>query len=239
MLFRKPEGMKYIIVEGNIGAGKSTFLRILEEFSNTNVVYEPLEKWQEGDLLDKFYADTKRWAYTFQTYAFVTRILAAEQAIRSSKKNVQILERSIYSDRYCFAKNAFESKVMSPLEWQLYTEWFDWLVDGYTVLPDGFIYMNTTPEVCFNRMKQRNRLEESKVSLDYLTSIHQKHEQWLIDKREVTSGLGAIPVLMLDCNKDFENNRDQQEDLIRQVSSFFPFFYQELKSFNADRPLSL
>lgn len=69
---------KYFVVEGNIGAGKSTFLKVINTFLNAQVVYEPHEKWQNvggENLLEKFYADTQRWAYTFQTYAFITRIL--------------------------------------------------------------------------------------------------------------------------------------------------------------------
>ena len=69
---------KYFVVEGNIGAGKSTFLKVINTFLNAQVVFEPHEKWQNvagENLLDRFYADTQRWAYTFQTYAFITRII--------------------------------------------------------------------------------------------------------------------------------------------------------------------
>ena len=47
MLFKKPTNMNYLIVEGNIGAGKSTFLRLLNEQLDVHVVYEPHEQWQD------------------------------------------------------------------------------------------------------------------------------------------------------------------------------------------------
>ena len=62
---------KVLILEGNIGAGKSTFLKILKNNLNVDIIFEPTDKWQdvenEGNILDLFYKDTKRWAYTFQT----------------------------------------------------------------------------------------------------------------------------------------------------------------------------
>ncbi len=224
MLFKKPTNMNYLIVEGNIGAGKSTFLRLLNEQLDVHVVYEPHEQWQDVEghnLLDKFYSDTSRWAYTFQTYAFITRILEAERQAHTTDKQNLILERSVYSDRYCFAKNAYEMGTMSSLEWTLYKQWFSWLVDTYTVKPDGFIYLQTTPDTCFERMKKRNRSEEATVSHDYLTAIHQKHEQWLIGKDGVADYLKDIPVLVLPCDIDFENNQLEQEKHMQAICSHF------------------
>ena len=69
---------KLFILEGNIGAGKSTFLRLAGDTLPLQIVPEPHTKWQQvggHNLLEKFYTDTNRWAYTFQSYAFVTRVL--------------------------------------------------------------------------------------------------------------------------------------------------------------------
>lgn len=217
-------GLQSLIVEGNIGAGKSTFLRILEKRLQVQVVYEPHEAWQSvggENLLDRFYSDTKRWAYTFQSYAFVTRVLAQEQHVLTCKYPTQVLERSVYSDRYCFAKNCYEMGVMNALEWKLYQEWFSWLVDLYTVKPHGFIYLQTDPEICFERLKKRNRSEEQTVSLDYIKKLHDKHESWLLEKRDVAPYLKDVPVLVLPCNKDFEHDLEMQEEHLQKICDFF------------------
>ena len=48
-----------------------------------------------------------------------------------------------------------------------------------TLIPDGFIYLRATPNICMNRLKRRHRAEEGGVSLNYLEGLHQKHEDWL------------------------------------------------------------
>lgn len=213
-----------LVVEGNIGAGKSTFLKLLNSYLAIQPVFEPHQKWQniDGDnLLDKFYKDTERWAYTFQTYAFISRIMEHDHYLKHSSNQVLILERSVFSDRYCFAKNSYEMNVMNHLEWQLYKEWFAWLVYQYTTMPTGFIYLQTNPQICYDRMKLRSRTEESMVSLDYLQMLHDKHENWLVKKEGVDEKVKHIPVLVLQCDEDFEHNISEQVKHVQQIVEFF------------------
>ena len=221
--------LKYLVVEGNVGAGKSTFLKILRDALQVQIVPEPHEKWQSvggtENLLEKFYTDTSRWAYTFQTYAFVTRVVEVETYAKKTSFPALILERSVYSDRYCFAKNAFQMGAMNALEWKLYQEWFAWLVEGYTKKPDGFIYLQTDPKVCYKRMLKRNRSEEASVSLDYLSKLHEKHEDWLIHKKDIAPYLKETPVLTLECNQDFEDNHEEQAKHLKKITEFFQLGY--------------
>lgn len=220
-----PLEKKNLMLEGNIGAGKSTFLRILEPHINANAIFEPTDKWQNiGDgenLLDLFYKDIKRWAYTFQSYAFISRIQAFNQLKpEQTDKPFKVMERSVYCDRYCFAKNCFEMGLMSPLEWQIYKDWFSWLAENYAPQPAGFIYLQTNPEICFERLKKRNRSEETGVSLDYLKTLHERHEDWLIAKKDIDNSIKATPLLIIDCNESFENNPRRQKEIITQVNNF-------------------
>lgn len=220
---------KYIIVEGNIGAGKSTFLRIIKKQLNIPIIFEPVDKWQAvggttDNLLEKFYADTMRWAYTFQSYAFITRIFTLEHALKKSPGSLYILERSVFSDRYCFAKNCYEQGLMSAMEWQLYTEWFSWLTQHVMTNPLGFIYLQADPSICYQRLCKRGRSEESPVSLSYLQQLHTKHEQWLLYKEGVADGIQQTPVLTLDCNEEFEDNEAVQQEQMKKVCEFLHTF---------------
>ncbi len=223
-----------LVIEGNIGVGKSTFLRLLNQRLMIDPVFEPHDKWQNvgngENLLEKFYTDIRRWAYTFQTYAFVTRVLEQEKQLKKCLTGVQVMERSVYSDRYCFAKNCYEMGVMQPLEWQLYRDWFTWLVDGYTVKPTGFIYLQTEPSICYDRLRMRNRHEESAVPLDYLKRLHEKHEGWLLNKEGVTDSLKDIPVLVLPCNQDFEHNEEELNKHFASIVEVFGLNYRSTQT---------
>jgi len=213
------------MVEGNIGAGKSTFLKILQKNLAVNVIFEPTNKWQneakENNLLHLFYKDTPRWAYTFQSYAFISRVNTLINHLKNAPSTTpQILERSIYCDRYCFAKNCFESGLMSNVEWQIYKEWFAWLSEFHTPRPSGFIYLKTDPTVCHNRILKRSRCEESGISIEYLESLHKRHEDWLVLQKEICPHLSSIPILILECNTEFETNQVVQKKHLTAVKKF-------------------
>lgn len=212
-----------LIVEGNIGAGKSTFLKIIGKALNAQIVCEPVHKWQNvsgENLLERFYTETQRWAYSFQTYAFVTRVTAQEEHARVNDKPMQVLERSVYSDRYCFAQNCFELGYINKLEWELYCDWFSWLVEQYTPRPDAFIYLQTDPKVCHKRLLKRSRTEEVSVGMDYLHLLHRKHEDWLIHRKDISPRLRETSVIVLPCNEDFENNPEIQRAHIAAITEF-------------------
>lgn len=214
-----------IMIEGNIGAGKSTFLKVLQKQLGAAIIFEPTNKWQdldsENNLLDLFYKDTPRWAYTFQSYAFISRVQTIlDYQAKNQSGDVQYLERSVYCDRYCFAKNCYESGLMTKLEWHIYKEWFSWLVEKHTPVPSGFIYLRTTPEKCFERIHKRSRDEEAEIPLSYLQSLHQRHEDWLIHQKELTPQLETIPVLTLDCDQEFETDLAVQKAQMNKIQEF-------------------
>lgn len=224
MSLKQIEHKSSFVVEGNVGAGKSTFLGLIKKYLDVNIIYEPCSKWQRvvgnENLLEQFYRDIPRWAYTFQTYAFVTRVLEFEKQMKEKNHQVHVLERSVFSDRYCFAKNCFEMGCMSALEWQMYQDWFAWLVEGYVQVPTGFIYLRVSPQISFKRLQKRNRSEESPVSLDYLQKLHDKHDEWLVKKEGIASYLKDTPVLVLDCDSDFETDIHQLDKHMTNVVAF-------------------
>ncbi len=212
------------IVEGNIGAGKSTFLKLIDQhMSNVSVALEPLNNWQSQiygqSLLTNFYQEPKRWAYTLETLTLMCRIKEHlnEQMLQ---KPLRIVERSIYSGNYCFAKNGYEHDFLTQLEWQMYCQWFSFLTTKCTK-PKGFIYLQTSPDVAFRRIKKRNRLSEKKLTLAYLRQIGQKHQAFLQEKKDICDTLKDVPVLTLLCDEEFETNNTQLQQHIGQLEQFF------------------
>ncbi len=212
------------IVEGNIGAGKSTFLKLIDQhMPNVSVALEPLNNWQSQiygqSLLTNFYQEPKRWAYTLETLTLMCRIKEHlnEQKL---KKSLRIVERSIYSGNYCFAKNGYEHGFLTELEWKMYCQWFSFLITKCSK-PKGFIYLETSPDVAFTRIRKRNRMSEKKLTLAYLRQIDQKHQAFLHERKDVCDTVKDVPVLTLACNEDFENNNVQLQQHIEQLNSFF------------------
>lgn len=178
------EDRQMILLEGNIGAGKSTVGNTLKASGFFDFIEEPVEAWQSGfaaNLLDMFYRDMERWAFTFQITAFITRAKTWQEVLALTDHSRVVLERSIFTDRYVFATNSHRIGGMTDVEWQVYGGLWDFLVSNYCVEPDCILYYRTPADVCLERMKLRGRDEESAVSLDYLLQLEELHDKWLLD----------------------------------------------------------
>jgi deoxyadenosine/deoxycytidine kinase len=187
--------MLLISVEGNIGAGKTTFLeRLQHEWPDVTVILEPVGTWMSvkdssgKSLLDHFYEDKKRWSYTFQTCAFLTRMMDTERVLASvaAEKGsrlggappvVVITERSVLTDRYVFADMLRKDGAMNELEYDLYCRWFDHYASGIPVR--GIIHLETDPGTSLERIGVRGRGAEAGIGLDYLEALEAQHRTWL------------------------------------------------------------
>ncbi|CAA0827790.1 P-loop containing nucleoside triphosphate hydrolases superfamily protein [Striga hermonthica] len=209
-----------LCVEGNISVGKTTFLQrianeTLELRDLVEVVPEPIDKWQNigpdhFNILDAFYAEPERYAYTFQNYVFVTRVMQEKES-SGGVKPLRLMERSVFSDRMVFVRAVHEAKWMNEMEISIYDSWFDPVVSSLPgLIPDGFIYLRASPDTCHKRMMLRKRAEEGGVSLDYLRDLHEKHESWLFPFQ--SGNHGVLSVSKLSSNVDWSlhpNIRDR------------------------------
>ena len=173
-----------ILLEGNIGAGKTTVGRILATSQAFGFIEEPTTTWREGfasNMLDLFYDYPHRWAFTFQICAFITRAKTWKEVLALADHSRVILERSVFCDRYVFAENCHRTGLMSPAEYQLYCGLWEFLVSNYCVEPDLILYLRTPAEVCLERIQIRDRAEESGITLEYLLQLEKLHDEWLLD----------------------------------------------------------
>ena len=189
-----------VSIEGNIGSGKSTFINYLKRNLTTiegrRVVYidEPVDTWnsvcdKDGDtILVKFYKDKKENAFPFQMMAYITRLAKTREAIRNNPGCVFITERCLNTDRYIFAKMLYDMGDIREIDYNIYLKWFD---EFYSEIQTScYIYVKTDPDKCHSRVNIRKRDGEEGISLEYLQSCHQYHEEWLndIDNKIVLDG---------------------------------------------------
>lgn len=214
---------KIIIIDGNIGAGKSKIVEYLKNyFKNYENVYfidEPLNEWlnikdENGkNILDLFYESTSstpseviknsniNYGFLFQLTALITRIGKILDVKKNNKTiKVVIIERSILSDKEIFKRNLLENNNISYIENILYELYFN---KFYPLFKETmFYFLDCSPEECLNRIIKRNRIEESNIPLDYLQTCDRYYKD-MFNK--------------VDCNKKLINTETEFENYILDV----------------------
>lgn len=200
-----------IIIEGNIGCGKTTCIDKLEKNDFFEVIREPVNLWLSiknsngKNLLQEFYEEPERYSYLFQTIVFKTRLQSTEH---EQIKPVRFCERSVWSDKFIFSKACINSGKMNQLESKCYNQWFNWLESKFYKKPNGIVYLKCSPEKCFERMYKRGRNEENTIPIEYLKELDDLHEEWIRNWKET-------PVLIIDNEKD-----DDWDNILNKINNF-------------------
>jgi deoxyadenosine/deoxycytidine kinase len=211
--------MRLISIEGNIGTGKTTFIQIFTKLLSTlypehEIVFlkEPIDEWfkitndDNRNILDYFYKDQQRWSYTFQMNAFISRMKQIEPY--ANQDIIVVCERCVYTDRNVFAKMLHDDNSLDKLEWDLYRQWYRFLIQSSNVEVEGIIYVNCSPNKCLERISHRAREGESVIPLDYLSNLHNYHKNWIENT--------TVPVL--DINTECDGYEYPMEEVMKYVS---------------------
>ena len=192
------ENRKLIIVEGNIAAGKSTLCKDLATILNYGLFIEPTDS---NPYLEKYYKEPKKYAYKMQIWFLRQRFTTYCQAIRyllkgmddtGKKINGVILDRSIFSDSV-FAEQNYVDGNFSFEEYDEYLKFRNKLLDK-VILPDVMLYLNASPETCYERIhKLRKRAGEEVIPLAYLTGLSNCY-QTLIDELTYQTSTNVVLV---------------------------------------------
>ena len=218
-VFNYNEYFTIVSIEGNIGSGKSTLLeRLRDEFKDNQYVRflrEPVDEWEKikdkdgNTMLQKFYADQKEYSFAFQMMAYISRLTIIRENVRDimkavenakeegimQKKYIIITERSLYTDKYVFAKMLYDQGKIEDVKYQIYLNWFDEFAKDFPV--NDVIYVNTDPKKCYERIHKRARVGEEVIPLAYLETCHNYHNEFL----DETTGIKTNK-LILDGNQD-------------------------------------
>lgn len=193
-----------IIVDGVVGVGKSTLMKILAEEHNMIAFEEPVV---DNPVLEKFYHDRERYSFPLQTFFLNKRFEHIKKA--SSLKNA-ILDRSIYGD-VIFAKMLNDTNEMSDEEFGIYSDLFDHMLK-HIQAPKLMIYLDITVDNAIDRIKKRGRDYELIVEKEYWERLNKNYSDYF-------ASYNFSPILKIDVNGiDFENNIEDRKYVISLVN---------------------
>ena len=214
-----------IYIEGNIGAGKSTFLELFKEYLVQNlpgskVLPEPVQAWMETQdsngksILQHYYEDQKKYGFTFQMNAFISRVNEIEE-IRKENLQHLFVERSVYTDKNVFTLTNYKNGNINEIEHEVYQQWFNVFTEKFNLRPKAYIYLKTSPETCAVRIKRRDRTGESSIPLEYLKELHILHDTWLAEEKK-----WGVPVLEVDVSVDYIADNEASRRIFREILDF-------------------
>ena len=137
--------------------------------------------------------------HNFNEYCRYVQLTMLKNHMLRTNRPVKLMERSLFSAKYCFAENLRRNGLMAESEFQVLSSWFDHLVNSpeLDLGVDLIVYLRTKPEIARERLLGRGfaikqhyivqseffltgRGEEHLISLDYIQRLHDLHEEWLV-----------------------------------------------------------
>jgi len=234
------EHITIVSIEGNIGSGKSTLLETLKSIfkENSNVLFlrEPVDEWEKikdkdgNTMLQKFYANQDVYSFAFQMMAYISRLTILRETVRDIMNKVSlnqdkndtidkkdryiiITERSLYTDKFVFAKMLYDQGKIEDVMYQIYLNWFDEFAKDFPV--NDVIYVNTDPTNCYERIHKRARVGEEVIPLAYLSACHDYHNAFL----DESTGIKATQ-LVLNGNQNIFQNSQIVDEWIESIKNF-------------------
>jgi len=193
---------RYIVVEGVIGAGKTSLSRMLSERLQAKLVLEEVE---ENPFLKDFYQDRERFAFQTQMHFLFSRYQQ-----QRTLRQMELFQDRMVSD-YLFQKDRiFAGLNLSERELALYERLVGWL-ELDVMKPDVVVYLQASPDTLMMRIARRGRSFERDMSRDYIKQLNEAYNHFFFHYAEA-------PLLVVNTNPiDFVANPDDFDDLMRRI----------------------
>ena len=194
---------KYIAIEGNIGAGKTSLAKKISIDFNSKLI---LERFADNPFLPKFYEDPDRYAFTLEMSFLAERY----QQITDDLSQLNIFNDSIVSDYDIFKSLIFSKITLSEDEFALYRKLFFSMYKDI-LKPDLYIYLNQNIDRLKENIKKRGRDYEQNIDSKYLKSINSGY----LDFHKTQTDLN-IKIIDIN-NMDFVNNRIDYLSILKSI----------------------
>lgn len=184
--------IRFLVIEGNIGAGKTTLATKLSEELNAKLV---LEQFADNPFLPKFYADKERYSFPLELSFLADRY----NQIKKEMLHPELFRQLLIADYY-FTKSAiFAGNTLQHDEYRLFRRLFNIVFESLPK-PDLYVYLHVSVENLLKNIRKRGRDYEQQIDPNYLETIQQGYFDYF---KQVTQ----FPVLIIDINGiDFVGN---------------------------------
>lgn len=180
----------YVVIEGNIGAGKTSFASLLAEECNARLI---LEQFEENSFLPKFYEDPARYAFPLELSFLADRY----QQLKAQFNAADIFKTFTVADYFIFKSLIFASKNLEQLEFGLYSKLFS-IVSSVVPRPDMIVYLYLNLENLKRNIEKRGRPYEQNIQFEYLEKIQTGYLEFLRQQTDLrvvvvdTNGLDFV-----------------------------------------------
>ena len=189
---------RYVVVEGPIGAGKTSLARRLAERASAHSL---LEQPEENPFLERFYRDSARYALPTQMFFLFQRVQQLAEL-----KQLDLFQSTIVSDFLLEKDRLFARLTLADDELRLYEQMHDQLRPG-TASPDLVIYLQARPETLVERVARRGNPIESGISEAYLGALADSYTRFFHEYE-------AAPVLIVNTERLNPVDRDEDFELL-------------------------
>ena len=205
---KKPEGFdfskfSYIAVEGNIGAGKTSFATMVSQDYNAKLI---LERFKDNPFLPKFYEDQPRYAFSLEMSFLADRY----QQLADDIAQYDLFTDFVISDYDVFKSLIFAKITLQEDEYSLYHKLFN-IMYKELVKPDLYIYLYQNTERLLANIKKRGRDYEQNIQQEYLADINKSYLSFI--KSQPSLNVKIIDISELD----FVNDRRDYLKLLREI----------------------
>ncbi len=195
----------YLVIEGNIGAGKTTLARQIASEYNARLV---LEQFDQNPFLPKFYEDPDRYAFPVELAFLADRY----QQLKKQIANRDLFQEKTVADYYFVKSLIFSKNTLKDDEYNLYRRLFE-IIQQQLPIPDMYVYLHVEVDNLLRHIKKRGRSYENRISRNYLETIQKGYFDFIKQRNDLT-------IIVLDANNlDFVNNPDHYNRITNALFS--------------------
>ncbi|MFZ7116739.1 MAG: deoxynucleoside kinase [Bacteroidota bacterium] len=205
----------YIVVEGNIGTGKTSLAGRLSSDFNTRLI---LERFADNPFLPLFYEQPQRYAFPLELSFLADRY----QQLNDELASPELFRQQTISDYLLSKSLIFANITLKNDENQLYQRLFH-IINPHLPKPDLLVYLHKDIEKLRSNIKSRGRDYEQNISNDYLENLEKGY--WEFFKQQ-----DGFPILVIDTNNvDFvKNDSDYRKILDLLEKDYSPGIHRVL-----------